>query len=102
MDYRKHTKERFLERFVPMFKSKKVKYKDQRDFKELTDADYDTMCELCGTSATFKIPSYKKGSKVIIEYKGINFWCVISHKSKIIKTIYPVRNSDYKRYSLEK
>jgi hypothetical protein len=83
MDYKQHTKQRFVERIL------------SSTWLELSDDDYYKMCDISNNSFIFK-DSNK--NRVIIKYNDTFIWCVISKKSKIIKTIYPIDRRDKKRF----
>ena len=89
MDYKKHTQERFLERF--MYYNHRVTEK-RPEMKYLTDDDYYNMCEICknNSNVLYQEQKHNKATLKVIQYKGRNFSCIISNKKKIIKTIYPV------------
>ena len=75
MDYKQHTKNRFKQRF----------------FKDLSDADYYAICEICRNKINhIEVASYNKSTKMVISYNNNLMWCVISKKKKIVKTVYPV------------
>lgn len=82
MDFKKHTQERYKERFNA----------------ELSDSEYMQICELCKSGKIYiEKPSAKKRSKkVVIVYREIFMWCVISKRRKIVKTVYPVSKKDLK------
>jgi len=85
MDYKEHTKLRFKERFN----------------KELSDDDYYKICDICKSSDVyFKQNTYKKAIKMIIKYDSNYIWCVVSHKKKIIKTVYPVQRRIKRKLTL--
>ena len=88
MDYFKHTQKRFFERFKNSWSFKKSGMID------LTIEDYHKMCEICKDDSKVLLQENlkKRGCRKLIYYNGISMWCVISHKSKIIKTVYPVKN----------
>jgi hypothetical protein len=80
MDYKAHTKKRYRERF----------------HKELTDIDYYNLCEICRKDQCFeKKKANHKAVKMIIKYKDDYMWCVLSNKSKIVKTVFPIKNSKH-------
>lgn len=95
MDYKSHTKQRFAQKFLPTIKSRRSKkfWKDSinKNWIELTDDDYVNLCLLSNNKPLF-IDQLK--NRVIVSYKGMFLWCVLSKKSKIIKTIYPISRSD--------
>lgn len=99
MDYKKHTKERFTEKFLPIIKSKRIKNfwkdKNNKQWLELTDDDYDNLCNICRNEPLL-IQSEK--SRVLIQYNQMYMWCVVTKKSKIVKTIYPTDRSDLRKY----
>jgi hypothetical protein len=72
MDYKKHTQDRYLQRFGAI----------------LTDDDYSSMKLL-----VCKDNAYKKNRNVfkeIIKYKNQYIWCVFNRKNTIF-TVYPVK-----------
>ena len=75
MDYKKHTKERFFERFK----------------KEITDNEYTNLCELCKNEKNFIMikTSYKKRLKVIVYFNNIYIWCALSQKNNVL-TVHPI------------
>lgn len=94
MDYKKHTKDRFIEKFSKTYKCKKI------GLTELSDENYYELCSIANDEklVLYEDPIKKKKSKrKIIFYKNILMWCVVSHKKKIIKTIYPVRKKDFNK-----
>jgi len=96
MDYKQHTKDRFIERFVTMNKSKKRKFwreRSNKNWNELTDTDYKNLCELCNTN-----PLHKQLDKVIVRYNNTYMWCVLTRKKKVVKTIYPITKSHYNKF----
>ena len=99
MNYKEHTKQRFNEKFIPLFKNKKKnnfwKNKINQNWSELTNEDYHNLCKI-----SLNEPLYKELSKnrVIIKYNNTFMWCVLTKKSKIVKTIYPIDKSDFKKY----
>ena len=97
MDYRKHTKQRFEERLLPIIKSKKINkfWKDyiNKQWLCFDDADYDNICDISNNDYVFK-----ENQKVIIKYKEMFMWVVLSKKSKIVKTIFPISRSDMRKY----
>jgi hypothetical protein len=96
MDYKQHTKDRFIERFVPMNKSKQRKFwreRNNKNWTELTDTDYLNLCELCNTN-----PLHKQLDKVIVRYNNTYIWCVLTRKKKVVKTIYPITKGHYNRF----
>ena len=85
MDFKKHTQERYKQRFL----------------RELSDSDYEKMCEMCKNGNTlFEKISPKKerrrSHKMIILFNDIYTWVVVSKRKKIIKTVYPMRAKDLK------
>ncbi len=98
MDYRAHTKQRFREKFAPII-NKKIKnfWKDKinKQWLELTDDDYENLCNICRNEPLL-IQSEK--SRVLIRYNQVYLWCVMTKKKKVVKTIYPIRKSDYNKY----
>jgi len=92
MDYKKHTKQRFVEKVLP---SNKFHNTGDESWLELSDDDYYKMCDISNNSFIFK-DSNK--NRVIIKYNDTFVWCVLSKKSKIIKTIYPIDKRDKKRF----
>lgn len=76
MDFKNHTKERFKERFGV----------------ELSDTEYLKICDICRSNDIY-IKRYGSNNslKVVIKYENQYIWCVISHKRKIVKTVYPVK-----------
>ena len=101
MDYREHTKQRFKEKFVPinLQSNKKVRkfWKDKinKQWLELTDDDYDNLCNICRNE-----PLLIQGerSRVLVQYNQTYMWCVMTKKRKIVKTIYPIDKGDYNKY----
>lgn len=93
MDYKKHTKDRFAERFQNVSSCKKVGIID------ITDEDYFKMCELASDDSKgfLKKITNRGGYKKIIFYNGIPMWCAVSEKKKIIRTVYPIKNSDFRK-----
>ena len=78
MDYKEHTKNRFIERFN----------------KKLSDKDYYKICDICRNDNNYiKKDTYKKATKMVIKYEDIYMWCVLSNKKKIVKTVYPIKKS---------
>lgn len=75
MDYKAHTKYRFKQKF----------------FKDLSDADYYAICEICRNKINYiEVASYKGATKMVISYNDNLMWCVLSKRRKIVKTVYPV------------
>lgn len=70
MSYRQHTKFRYKGRF----------------FKELTNQDYDELCFYCRQYKAIE-------DKVTIVYNNDKITCVISKEKKLIKTVYPKKNT---------
>ena len=103
MDYREHTKQRFKEKFVPINTScilnKKVRkfWKDKinTQWLELTDDDYDNLCNICRNEPLL---IQVEKSRVMIRYNQMYMWCVLTKKKKVVKTIYPTGKSDYNKY----
>lgn len=75
--YRKHTKQRFKERFS--------------DLPELSDEDYNIIKSMAKNSRLV-IGKHKK----LIVYKNVPMWCILSN-SKNVKTIFPVKKSFLKK-----
>ena len=102
MDYKKHTKDRFREKFLPIIKSKKIKnfWKDKtnKSWVDLTDDDYEEMCIICNNSPLFK---QVEKNRVLIKYNNTYLWCVLTKKKSVIKTIYPISKSDFRKYCVE-
>jgi len=83
MNYKEHTKQRFKEKFR------------NNSIKELTDDDYYEICNLCRNKNILLEKKNKNGGKkMIINYNNVYMWCILSNKSKIVKTIYPIDNCD--------
>ena len=82
MNYKKHTQDRFFERFKFI----------------ITDAEYDILCKMCNDNFIQIEPNRNRSIKKIIKYNNIYICCIISHKTKIIKTVYPVKRSKVKKY----
>ena len=83
VDYKKHTQERFLERFN----------------KILSDEDYYKLCEI-GKDDTqgYLLEQVKRGAKrKIVVYNDVMMWCVFSGKKRILKTLYMVPNKIVKK-----
>jgi hypothetical protein len=97
MDYRKHTKERFYQKFLPIIKSKKKNFwkgKTSNNWVEFTDDDYLNLIEVSKTP----IHIHKEKSRVLVRYKDTLMWCVLTKKKKVVKTIYPICRSDFRKY----
>ena len=99
MDYKEHTKQRFKEKIFPINYSKKIKnfWKDKtnKQWLELTDDDYYNLCVVCRNEPLF---TQQEKKRVLVKYNGTYMWCVMTKKSKIVKTIYPIDRSDYNKY----
>ena len=93
MDYKQHTKQRFVEKVLP---SNKFHNTGDKSWLELSDDDYYKMCDISKNNFIFKDCNK---NRVIIKYNDTFVWCVLSKKSKIIKTIYPIDKRDKKRFS---
>ena len=97
--YRAHTKQRFKEKFVPINLNKKIKnfWRDKysKQWLELTDDDYDNLCNICRNEP---LHVQIEKSRVLIQYNQTYMWCVVTKKKKVVKTIYPIRKSDYNKY----
>ncbi len=94
MDYKKHTQQRFIERFIPIIKRKKTGG-SIIDWLELTDDDYSNLCRISLENPLF-IHTEKR--RVIVKYRNTFMWCCLSKKGKIVKTIYPIDTSDFRKY----
>ena len=93
MDYKKHTKDRFAERFINVPECKKA------GLTYITDEDYYKMCELASSDdyGFLKKITNRGGYKKVIFYIGIPMWCAVSKKKKIIRTVYPIRKRDFRK-----
>lgn len=98
-DYKEHVKRKFKERFVPIVSTKNIKnfWKDKtkKEWIEFTDDDYNNICNICNTNPLL---IQKEKSRVLIRYNETYMWCAMTKKSKIVKTIYPIDRSDYRKY----
>jgi len=76
MDYKKHTQERFFEKLKVI----------------ITDDEYNNLCEICNKDENIiiQIPNRNRSYKKIIKFNNNFICCIVSHKKKIIKTIYPI------------
>lgn len=92
MDYKRHTKERFKEKFLPIITTKKLKI---IDWVDLTDNDYKEICIICNNSPLFK---QAEKNRVLIKYNDTYLWCVLTKKKSVVKTIYPIDKSDFRKY----
>lgn len=72
MDYKKHTKDRFKERFG----------------QNMSDTEYFELTEIARLNPN-KVKVSNKASKVIVNFKGNDITCILSYKKKIVKTVYP-------------
>jgi hypothetical protein len=101
MDYRTHTKQRFKEKFVPINlqpnrrKRKFWRDKCNKQWLELTDDDYDNLCNICRNE-----PLLIQGerSRVLVQYNQMYMWCIMTKKKKVVKTIYPINKGDYNKF----
>ena len=84
MDYNKHCKEKFIERFG----------KNNEEWLELTDSDYENLINECKTNPLLIEPLK---NRIVIYYKKTYMFCILSKKSKIIKTIYPLNKKYYRK-----
>jgi hypothetical protein len=55
------------------------------------------MCDMCKNNYILFI---SKENKVMIKYKCTFMWCILSKKSKIIKTIYPVKKREFIKFNI--
>ena len=98
MNYKEHTRQRFEEKFIPIIKGKKKKFWEHITssyWLEFTDGDYNNLCEVSLNDPLYREPTK---NRVLVKYKNIFMWCVLSKKSKIVKTIYPIDRSDFRKY----
>jgi len=97
MNYKKHTKERFREKFLPYFNNLFTKTNKNRhkSWVDLTDNDYEEMCIICNNSPLLK---QVEKNRVLIKYNNTYIWCVLTKKKSVIKTIYPIDKSDFRKY----
>ena len=91
-DYKKHTKERFKERFLSNPYYIKEGFKD-----EMTDDEYQNLCELCkDNDIGYLYTKYKK----VIQFRGFYMWVAFTKKTRTVKTIFPINKSAYKKLKL--
>ena len=95
MDYREHTKQRFKEKFVPINLRKSWKDKINKQWLELTDDDYDNLCNICRNEPLL---IQVERSRVLIQYNQMYIWCIMTKKKKVVITIYPIDKGDYNKY----
>lgn len=99
--YKEHVKQRFEERFIPIVSSKNIKnfWKDKtkKEWLEFTDDDYNNICNICNTNPLL---TQSEKSRALIRYNETYIWCVFkkTKESKIVRTIYPIDRSDYRKY----
>jgi hypothetical protein len=91
MEYKLHTQQRFTEKFIPIFKKSKI----NNEWSEMTDEDYFKLCEICRNKPLYIQPGK---SRVIARYNDTTMWCVLTKKTKIVKTIYPVDRADIRKF----
>lgn len=85
MDYKKHTKERYLERFK----------------SELTDDDYTELCNICKSdNVILQVRQNRlnknRNRKNLILFRNKYTWCVLSKRGKI-KTVFPAKRKEIKK-----
>jgi hypothetical protein len=103
MDYKLHTQQRFVEKFIPISKKKSKTFWENTggdrgpsiDWVEITDEDYSNICKMCLENPLFSQPERRR---VIIKYRNTFMWCAMTKKSKIVKTIYPIDRADVRKY----
>lgn len=84
MDYRKHTKDRYFERFNI----------------ELSDDDYNNLCELSKQDNYIIKPDInRRVYKKIIFYNNKHMWIIYNRKNTIF-TVYPIKRSHRKLIKL--
>lgn len=75
-DYRKHTKERFKERFLSN------KYSKMTSMDEMSDEEYNKLCEMCRDEDVGDlITKYKK----VVNFRGIHIW--VAYTKRISKRV---------------
>ena len=91
MDYKRHTQERYKERFI----------RYHNILPEISDEDYYIMCIIGrDDNQGYFLKNKNKSKKKIIFYNNIPFCCIITRKSKVVKTIYPVKKSILKKLNI--
>lgn len=83
-----------MEWIIDNTQSKDLRKDSYKSISELSDEDYDNICIICRNTDSFlrtKNSHNNYSVRKIIFYKEIHMCCVISKKSKIVKTIYPVK-----------
>lgn len=84
MDYKKHTQNRFIERFKMI----------------LSDKDYKELCQLTKTYNNFIMKQKsKKVYKKIIHFKNKYMWCVYNRRNTVF-TVYPIHGNDKLNYKI--